>query len=76
MPHIVVKLRTGYSRAKKERLAKALTGAIVEILDCPHFDVSVGIEDVDPAAWAETVHAPDVLAKPGTIYKRPGYAPA
>ncbi len=75
MPHIVAKVRAGYSRARKQRLANALSNAIVETLDCPRFDVSIGIEDVSPVDWAERVYQPDILAKPGTIYKRPGYAP-
>ncbi len=74
MPHIVAKVRAGYLKEQKVRLAKALAKAIVETLDCPNFDVSVGIEDVRPADWADRVYRPDVLAKPETIYKQPGYA--
>jgi 4-oxalocrotonate tautomerase len=37
--------------------------------------VSVGIEDVKPKDWAERVFRPDILGKPETIYKRPGYDP-
>ena len=47
--------------------------AIVATLDCPTFDVSVGIEDVRPADWVEDVYQPDILGKPKTIYKQPGY---
>ena len=75
MPHICVKVREGYSRARKVRLSEALANAIVETLDCPAFDVSVGIEDVAPEEWADRVYHPDIAAKSKTIYKRPGYAP-
>jgi phenylpyruvate tautomerase PptA (4-oxalocrotonate tautomerase family) len=64
MPHIVVKLRAGYSGARKARLAKALTTAIVQTLDCPAFDVSVGIEDVSPADWTDGVARADVSLSP------------
>jgi 4-oxalocrotonate tautomerase len=37
--------------------------------------VSVGIEDVQPRDWTEQVYKPDILAKPDTIYKKPGYDP-
>ena len=74
MPHINVKVRLGYSQRQKARLSAALAKAIVETLDCPNFDVSVGIEDVRPADWAERVYEPDILRKRDTIYKQPGYA--
>jgi 4-oxalocrotonate tautomerase len=73
MPHIIVKVRAGYPQAKKARLAEALSKAIVETLDCPTFDVSIGIEDVAPTDWAECVYRPDILDKPETIYREPGY---
>jgi 4-oxalocrotonate tautomerase len=73
MPHIIVKVRAGYPKAKKARLAEELAKAIVATLDCPNFDVSVGIEDVRPAEWTERVYRPDILGKPKTIYKQPGY---
>ncbi len=73
MPHIIVKLRTGYGDAKKARVADALSKAIVTVLDCPDFDVSVGIEDYLPADWSARVYEPDILAKPETIVRRPGY---
>ena len=37
--------------------------------------VSVGIEDVDPKDWTEKVYKLDILGKPATIYKKPGYNP-
>jgi 4-oxalocrotonate tautomerase len=52
-----------------------LSKALVETLDCPDFDVSIGIEDVRPADWVERVYEPDILGKPDTMYKQPGYAP-
>ncbi len=73
MPHIVVKVREGYAQAKKARLAAALVKTIVANLDCPVFDVSVGIEDVRPSDWTEAVYRPDILDKPETIFKEPGY---
>jgi 4-oxalocrotonate tautomerase len=75
MPHSVVNVRSGYSQGQKARLCAALAKAIVTTLDCPDFDVSVGIEDVRPADWAQRVYEPEILAKRNTIYKEPGYAP-
>jgi len=37
--------------------------------------ISVGIEDVEPKDWAEKVYKPDIISKPATIYKKPGYKP-
>lgn len=74
MPHIIAKLRAGYSQRQKHRLAVALSRAIVESLDCPNFDVSIAIEDVRPADWTQQVYCPDIRDKSDTIYKQPGYA--
>jgi 4-oxalocrotonate tautomerase len=76
MPHIIAKIRDGYSQAQKERLAAALSRAIVETLDCPQFDVSVGIEGVRQNDWTERVYGPDIRDKAATIFQQPGYAPA
>jgi len=44
-------------------------------VQCAEPAVSVGIEDVEPADWDEQVYKPDILGKPDTLYKRPGYNP-
>jgi 4-oxalocrotonate tautomerase len=75
MPHIIAKIRDGYSQSQKERLAAALSKAVVETLDCPRFDVSVGIEDVRQTDWAERVYRPDIRDKAATIFTQPGCAP-
>lgn len=74
MPHIIAKIRDGYSQAQKERLATALSRAIVETLDCPEFDVSVAIEDVRQTDWNDRVYGPDIRDKAATIVMLPGYA--
>jgi len=35
--------------------------------------VSVGIEEVGPKDWTEQIYKPDIIGKPDTIYKQPGY---
>jgi 4-oxalocrotonate tautomerase len=75
MPHLVVKLYSGRSEQQKAKLAKEVTKAVTTVLKCGEESVSVGIEDVEPGAWAEKVYRPDILGKPGTIYKKPGYNP-
>jgi phenylpyruvate tautomerase PptA (4-oxalocrotonate tautomerase family) len=74
VPHIIAKVRSGYSRAQRKRLATALSKAIVDALDCPYFDVSVGIEEVRPTDWDERVYKSDILGKLDTLYKHPGQA--
>lgn len=37
--------------------------------------ISVAIEDVAKEDWAEKVYKPDILGKPETLYKKPGYDP-
>lgn len=76
MPHVIVKMYPGRSAAQKQALAEAVTAALVQSLGCKESAVSVGVEDVAEAAWAETVYAPDISAKPEQIFKKPGYGPA
>ena len=35
--------------------------------------VPVAVEEIAPAEWAEKTYKADILAKPGALYKRPGY---
>lgn len=75
MPHVIVKLYSGRSEQQKERLAAEVTKAVMAALKAGEESVSVAIEDIEPKDWAEKVYKPDILAKPDTIYKKPGYDP-
>jgi 4-oxalocrotonate tautomerase len=75
MPHIIVKLWPGKSEAQKARLAGLITKSVMDVLNYGEEAVSVGVEEVEPQQWAEQVYKPDILAKPQTIYKKPGYKP-
>jgi 4-oxalocrotonate tautomerase len=73
MPHIIVKLITGKSEDQKQRLAAAITRDVAGILGYGDDAVSVGFEEVAAKDWRASVYEPDILAKPGAIYKKPGY---
>ena len=75
MPHVIVKLYSGRSEQQKALLADAVTRAVTDTLKLGEESVSVAIEDVKPKDWAERVFRPDILGKPETIYKKPGYDP-
>jgi 4-oxalocrotonate tautomerase len=75
MPHVIVKLYSGRSEQQKALLADAVTRAVMDTLKLGEESVSVAIEDVKPKDWAERVFRPDILGKPETIYKKPGYDP-
>ena len=75
MPHVNVKLYSGRSEQQKALLADAVTRAVMDTLKLGEELVSVAIEDVKPKDWAERVFRPDILGKPETIYKKPGYDP-
>jgi 4-oxalocrotonate tautomerase len=75
MPHVIVKLYSGRSEQKKARLADEITKSVIAVLKLGEESVSVGIQDIEPADWPERVYKPDILDKPETIYKRPGYDP-
>jgi 4-oxalocrotonate tautomerase len=75
MPHVIIKLYSGRSDEQKTKLAREVTKAVTTALKCGEESVSVGIEDVEPKNWTEGVYKPDILGKPDTIYKKPGYVP-
>jgi 4-oxalocrotonate tautomerase len=75
MPHVIVKLYAGKSEHQKRSLAQAITEAVTRTLGYGEESVSVGIEDVDPRDWTAKVYKTDIIGKPDTIYKKPGYDP-
>jgi 4-oxalocrotonate tautomerase len=75
MPHVIVKLWPGKSEQQKDKLAQQITRAVMTVLNYGEESVSVGIEEVKPEDWMEKVYRPDILGKPQTIYKKPGYHP-
>jgi len=75
MPHVIVKLYSGRSDQHKAKLAEQITKAVVTALKAGEDSVSVAIEDIKPEDWTEQVYRPDILCKPETIYKKPGYNP-
>jgi 4-oxalocrotonate tautomerase len=75
MPHVVVRLYPGRSKQQKADLADAVTKAVMSATGCGSDSVSVGIEDVEASDWADKVYVPDIVGKPETIFKKPGYDP-
>jgi 4-oxalocrotonate tautomerase len=75
MPHVIVKLYTGRSAQQKARIAEAVTKAIIASSQNAAASISVSIEDVEPSVWTEKVYKPDIIGKPDTLYKEPGYSP-
>jgi 4-oxalocrotonate tautomerase len=75
MPHVIIKLQSGRSAEQKIKIAKDVSEALVASANCGEDAVSVSIEDVEPRDWVEKVYKPDILGKPDTIYRQPGYNP-
>jgi 4-oxalocrotonate tautomerase len=74
MPHVNVKLFPGRSLAQKTALSEAIVRDVVEHIECSIDSISVAIEEIDPREWKEKVFVPEILAKPGTLFKKPGYS--
>lgn len=74
MPHVIVKMYAGRSESDKARLADAITQAVMQTLGYGEESVSVALEDVEPRDWRAKVYEPDIVAKPETLYKKPGYS--
>jgi len=75
MPHVIVKLWTGKTAKQKTQLAEEITEAVMRTLNYGEEAVSVAFEEIAPKDWTEKVYKPDILGKPNTIYKKPGYDP-
>lgn len=73
MPHVIVKLWPGRSEQEKKQLAEAIVKDVVTYAKCDESSVSVAIEEITSADWAEKVYKPDIVDKAGTLYKKPGY---
>ena len=73
MPHVIVKLWPGKSESQKRQLARAIADDVMKVLNYGDESVSVAFEEVGADQWAEKVYRPDIVDKPETIYKRPGY---
>jgi 4-oxalocrotonate tautomerase len=75
MPHVSIKLYPGRSEQDKARLAEQIAKDVVTIAKCKEESVSVAIEEIGPADWAEKVYKPDILSNWEKLYKKPGYNP-
>ena len=76
MPHAIVKMNAGRTAEQKRACAEAVTEAIRTSLGLDRDAISVAIEDVPAEAWMREVYEPDILGKPETIWKPPGYGRA
>ncbi len=73
MPHIIVKLWPGKSKAQKERLAAKIAQDVMDILNYGEESVSVAMEEIKSSDWAKQVYQPDIKDKWDKLYKKPGY---
>jgi 4-oxalocrotonate tautomerase len=74
MPHVIVKLWPGKTRAQKERLAEKIAQDVMEVLDYGEESVSVAMEEIKSSDWAKQVYQPDIKAKWDKLYKKPRYS--
>jgi 4-oxalocrotonate tautomerase len=75
MPHVIVKLYAGRSDEQKLKIAEEVTRALMAAAGSSEDSISVSVEDVEPADWAETVYRPEIVEKAVTVFKKPGYNP-
>ena len=73
MPHVIVKLWPGKSEQQKQRLADEIAKDVMSVLNYGEESVSVAIEEISSADWAEKVYRPDIVANAEKLYKKPGY---
>ncbi len=73
MPHVIVKLWPGKTEEQKARLTEAIVRDLMTVMESTEASISVAIEDVASAAWAEEVYKPEIVGKADKLYKKPGY---
>jgi quercetin dioxygenase-like cupin family protein/phenylpyruvate tautomerase PptA (4-oxalocrotonate tautomerase family) len=76
MPHVIVKLASGRSKAQKAKLTEDIVKAVMAHVNVSDESVSVGNEDVEPKDWVERVYTPDIAGKWDSLTKKPGYDPS
>jgi 4-oxalocrotonate tautomerase len=72
MPHVIIKLQPGRSEQQKMQLTQEIVKNVIAIAKCEEKSVSVAIEEITAADWAEKVYKPDILNQPEKLYKKPG----
>ena len=75
MPHISVKMYKGRTEEQKQKLAKALSDAMLDAIGCDETHISITINDYDKAEWGEKVFYPEIMADESALYKKPEYKP-
>jgi 4-oxalocrotonate tautomerase len=75
MPHVIIKMYAGRSRAAKQRLADSVARVVTEVLRLGEEAVSVAVEDIAPADWMRKVYRPDIAETSAELIKPPGYGP-
>jgi 4-oxalocrotonate tautomerase len=75
MPHVTVKLLPGRSKQQKVELARQIAKDVVRIANADEKSVSIAIEEVAAADWADKVYKPDIAGHWDKLYKKPRYNP-
>ena len=73
MPPIIIKAWPGKTEAEQRRLAEAITHSVVEVFHYGEESVSVACEEIPPDRWKAEVYEPEIVARPDTLLKKPGY---
>lgn len=73
MPHIIIKAWPGKTLAQKRQLADAITRSVMEHFHYSEESVSVSLEEVPAERWKQDVYLPDIVGRPATLLKKPGY---
>jgi 4-oxalocrotonate tautomerase len=67
MPHVIVRMQSGRTEEQKQKLAEAVTKAVMAITGNGEDSISVSIEDFAPSDWAEKVYKPDIESGAGKL---------
>ncbi len=74
MPHVIIKLWPGKTKAQKKKLAEKINQAVMEVLEYGEESVSVGFEEIEADEWKQKVYKPDIVEKADMLFKKPGYS--
>ncbi|HEX5541136.1 MAG TPA: tautomerase family protein [Micromonospora sp.] len=74
MPHVTITcFERDFTDQEKERLAKAVTAAVLENFDTYEGAISVALEPIAESDWQEAVFVPEITGRAHLLIKAPNY---
>lgn len=75
MPHVSIKhFSRTFTEEQRADLVASVTDVVTRVFGTEPGAVSIAVEPVEPSAWRDAVHGPDIEAKAHLLWKQPHYS--